>query len=158
MEHRKGIQRTPGILGKHNFNYPAWRAPFSSYEAAVFWKENDQREIPLHYFYHWFQKPVICTDYCTDYWLVQWDFSLNGAGLFCPPGFTFYSRSCGSIWKFWMAISLSGMIFPWLIPCLFGDTGIEPAELDLWSEEQMTFTGGFCGSKRSFTSIFFPSS
>jgi hypothetical protein len=23
----------------------------------------------------------------------------------------------------------------WLIPCLFGDTGIKPAELDLWSEK-----------------------
>jgi hypothetical protein len=27
-----------------------------------------------------------------------------------------------------------GWFLLWLIPCLFGETGIEPAELDLWSE------------------------
>jgi hypothetical protein len=30
-----------------------------------------------------------------------------------------------------VANSVSGMIFVWWIPCLFVDTGIEPAELDL---------------------------
>ncbi len=63
------------------------------------WKPTvDQREIPLHYFYHWFQKPVICADS----WFLesngkklQWDSSLiinrdpHGARLFVPTGLYF---------------------------------------------------------------------
>jgi hypothetical protein len=36
-----------------------------------------------------------------------------------------------STWKFWLANSLSGIIFLWLIQFLFRNTEIEPAELDL---------------------------
>ncbi len=40
--------------------------------------------------------------------MVQWDVSLiinrapHGAGLLCPPGCPFYSRSCASTYKFWL--------------------------------------------------------
>jgi hypothetical protein len=52
---------------------------------------------------------------CADFWfleswvkMVERDFSLiinrapHGAGLLCPPGYTFYSRSCTSTYKFWL--------------------------------------------------------
>jgi hypothetical protein len=67
---------------------------------------NDQRKIPLHLFTIGFQKPGICAN---GIFLLSWDFSLiinrapRGAGLLCPPGYTFYSRSCASTYKFWLA-------------------------------------------------------
>jgi hypothetical protein len=69
--------------------------------------------------------------------IVQWDFSLiinrapHGAGLFVPTGLYFLFPVMRINLEVVSGNSLSGMIFLWLIPCLFGDTGIEPAELDL---------------------------
>ena len=106
----------------------------------------DQREIPWNYFYRWFQKPVICAD---SWFLesngkkVQWDFSLiinrapHGVGLFWPSGYTFYSRSDASTYKFWL--TQVGWFVLWLIRSIWR-TGIEPAELDLWSERLIITT------------------
>ena len=47
------------------------------------------------------------------------------AGLLFPPGYTFYSRSCASTYKFWLS---GGTIFVLVDPVSIC-TGIEPAEL-----------------------------
>ena len=72
----------------------------------------DQRKSQLHHFTIGFQKPGICADSWfleSNGKMVQLGFSLiknrapHGAGLLCPPGYTFYSRSCASTYKFWLA-------------------------------------------------------
>ncbi len=85
----------------------------------------------MHQFYHWLQEPGICR------FLVPaingknsaMEFSLiinrapHGTGLvFAHRAILFYPWSSASTYKFWLT---GGIILLWLIPCLFGDMGID---------------------------------